>query len=195
MSECLNGLTTAIMARRSTQLGGGGNHMHKIFGLSVNKNLNPHRMAELAIQKIMSDPILLHLLQTLDILFFDEIGQNSAENTSVIDIAFRHVRNNNIPFGGLHIIASMDHCQLTSPNGKSFLMSSLILTSFVMIELVHSVCAHSDPQFQRVQAITHMHPSTFDNDESIIPEARELINNIFTFVDNWQSPLITPNTF
>ena len=87
----------------------------------------------------MSDPILLHLLQTLDILFLDEIGQNSTENMSVIDITFRHVHNNNIPFGGLHIIASMHHCQLTSPNGKPFFMSSLILISFVMIELVHSV--------------------------------------------------------
>jgi hypothetical protein len=62
-------------------------------------------MAELAIQKLTrpSQAKFLYFVLTMDMLFFDEIGQLSAQQIDALDIILRTVRNTDIPFGGVHV--------------------------------------------------------------------------------------------
>ena len=41
----------------------------------------------------------------------------------------------------------------------------------------------------------HLNPVKYEEDESLIPEFKELLLNTCTFVDNWDSDAITPNTY
>ena len=80
-----------------------------------------------------------NILKCLDILFIDEIGQVPAELLSVIDIILRRIRNSQIVFGGVLVIGTMDHTQLQPVTGRPLLLSSLIITCFVMVKLETSV--------------------------------------------------------
>ena len=62
-------------------------------------------MAELAIQKLTrpSQAKFLYFVLTMDMLFFDEIGQLSAQKIDALDIILRTIRNTDIPFGGVHV--------------------------------------------------------------------------------------------
>ena len=48
--------------------------------------LSPHRMADVAILKFIRDPSKLNILESLDVLFLDGIGQVSSELLSMLDI-------------------------------------------------------------------------------------------------------------
>ena len=96
-----------------------------------------------------------HSLQTLDILFIDELGQVSAEQFCTIDIIkIQKIRSSQTPFGGVLILGTTDHTQLQPINQLPILTSSMMMTCFQMIRLDHSVRAHGDNEFQRLQAIT-----------------------------------------
>ena len=101
ISKGLRLVPTSIMGVRATNLG--GEHMHRLFGLSTKKNANVSRMAELAVDKLnrKSQLCYLHTLLTIDVLLFDEFGQESAEQVKTLDILLRKVCNSNIPFGGV----------------------------------------------------------------------------------------------
>ena len=75
---------------------------------------------------------------TVDVIFLDEAGQISSKLLSVISIIFYKLWNSQMPFGGVLVI---DHTQLQPINTISFLMSSLILRSFTMVQLKETVCA------------------------------------------------------
>lgn len=174
MTQGLRVLSTALMAKRSNALG--GLHLHRLFQLEVNKSGNPRRMAEvspncklhssvcicsyclllyhvflkLAIQKLQrkSNMHLLHLLMTLDVLLLDECGQLSAQQLAQLDIILRDVRQTNVPFGGVLIFGTFDHCQLGAIDGLPFLLSSHIMTDFCLLKMKHSVRAYCDVPLQ-----------------------------------------------
>ena len=173
-------MSTSVQARRSTHLG--GLHIHKLFGLNGNNNSSPQRMAELALIRLSRTPEKENLLKTTNQLFLDEAGTVSAELLSIMDMILRRLRDNSIPFGGVHIICTMDHTQLAPVTGKPFLVSSHILSCFKMVRLQHSVRATSDPQFQRLQQIVRMHPDEYIRDSSILEEFKNLAGEVFTFV-------------
>ena len=156
MSKGLRVMTTALMAVRAMALG--GEHMHQLFCINTKTHGTPHRHAELAIDKLHCQSQILHLhaLLTMDVLVIDEVGQLSAAQFTVLDIILRKLRNSNIPFGGVLILCTMDHRQFSAINGLPFLLSSHVLTNLVLIGLKHSVRAHGDPAFQRLQDITRM---------------------------------------
>ena len=114
----LNVQCTEMMARCVNQLG--GIHVHQLFCLEVNNGLSPHRMAELSIIKLLQDPVKLNIIQTMEVLFFDEAGQKSAELLSVLDFILLKVRDNNIFLGGLLILSTMDHSQLSPVKRRPF---------------------------------------------------------------------------
>ena len=135
MSKGLRVSTTALMAKRSLQLG--GLHWHKILNLPTKRNLSTHRRAELAILKLLQeDPAKLDFIRTLNILCCDEMGQVSSEMLVTIDIIFRLIRNSNIYLGGsiVLIICSMDHTQIQPVEGRSFLLQ---LISFLVSRWWH----------------------------------------------------------
>lgn len=183
---------TSIMARRSCHLG--GSHIHKTFLLHSGNNVSPQRQAELAIIRLKRNPVKLNILQTINILFVDEAGQVSAEVLSTIDMFLRRIRQNSIPFGGVLLICTLDHTQLQPVRGKPFLVSTHVLSCFRMSRLQHSVRASNDKDFQRIQTIARMHPAMYKRDSTLLPEFARLYNDVFTFVDDWSSKEIDPNT-
>ena len=179
------------MAARATAMG--GIHIHKFCGLSVKCTGNPYRLAELAMDKLhrKSQICYLHMLLTMDVLVFDEIGQLSAELLTIIDIILRKLRNSAIPFGGVLIIGTMDHTQFGAIDGLPLYLSSHLLTDFSLVRLDQSVRAHMDPDFQRIQAIARYTPSYLLSSvstrtpwKSIEDEFKWLLQNKLTFVSN-----------
>jgi hypothetical protein len=139
----------AMMCKRALQLG--GTHAHKFWALPTDENMSPYRRAELAITKLLRDPKMIDFLRTVNVLFFDEMGQCSAEYLSTFDIIMRKVRNSNIFFGGVLILFSIDHLQIQPISGVPFLTSCHIVPYFKMVMLEHSVRAANDEPFKRIQ--------------------------------------------
>ena len=183
-------LTTAIMATRAASIG--GIHIHKIFCIPSH-NASVHRLATLAIQRILRKPKYLHMLLTMDSMFIDEAGQMSAEILSLIDMILRRLRKSPTPFGGVLVMGTMDHAQLAPVKGLPFLLSSHIMTCFTMVRLSHSVRAHQDAEFQELQAIARMNPILLQSDPAHKIRFIELCKNVLTFVSSWEDPAITPD--
>jgi len=135
------------MGVRATNLG--GEHIHRLFGLSTKNMANASRMAELAVDKLnrKSQLCYLHTVLTIDILLFDEFGQASAQQVKTLDILLRKVCNSNIPFGGVLFILTVDPAQFGPINELSLFLSSHILTDFVVVGLYSSVRAQGDAFF------------------------------------------------
>ena len=176
---------TSIMGVRATNLG--GEHMHRLFGLSTKNMANASRMAELAIDKLnrKSQLCYLHTLLTVDVLLFDEFGQASAQQVKTLDILFRKVRNSNIPFGGILIIATVDPAQFGPINGLPLFLSSHILTDFVIVGLYSSVRAQGDALFCELQNISRMKPSLLIGNGGIETRFKYLLRTCLTFVKTW----------
>ena len=107
---------------------------------------------------------------------------------------FRRIRGNDLPFGGILIICTLDHQQLAPIKGLPFLVSSHVITCFKFAKLEHSVRASSDPEFQRLQHIARMNPGYLNKNPNILQEFRDLAERVFTFAPDWTSDLIDPNT-
>ena len=186
----MNVLTTAMMAWRANQLG--STYIHQLFCLNSVNIQSAHRKAELAIIKLMQNPVKLNVLRSLELLLLDEAGQMSAELLSVLDIILRRIRSNNIFLGGILLLCTMDHTQLAPVVGRPFLVSSHIVSCFSMVGLKHSVCASLDTEFQRVQVIARMHPNEYNR--HLLDEFSHLCSTVFKFVDDWDAEEITPTT-
>ena len=193
MTLGLRVMATALMGVRGNALG--GVHLHRLFGLTVRKRGNPYRLAELALDKLhrKSNLKYLHVLLTMDVLLIDECGQLSAQQISILDIILRIARNSKLPFGGVHIMGTMDHAQLGSIEGWPFLLSSHVITDFTLIQLRCSVRAHGDPEFQRIQNITRMPPRILLQDPDLEREFKSLVADNMTFARDWNDAAITPD--
>jgi len=112
-----------------------------MFGIPVNERASVQRLAELAVVKLHRQPTQMQLLQRLDVLFIDELGQVSAEMLAVLDIVMRCIRDNSIFMGGLLLIATMDPLQLPPVSGRPALLLPHMLTVFTLNELQESVRA------------------------------------------------------
>ena len=192
LSKGLNCLSTAVMAKRATQLG--GTHWHKFFCLPTERRLTPHRVAEVAINKLTLDKVKYNAVMTLDIIMADEFGQLSAEFISAIDIILRNLRKSNTIFGGVLIIGTLDHTQIQPWEGRPFLTSPQLIPTFTMVNLEHSVRT-SNANLQRIQQIARMNYRDLTRSTDLIDEFITLASNIFTFVDDWNDPCIVPSTF
>ena len=191
LSLGLRVITTALMGARASCLG--GVHLHRLFCLRPEKNATrPYRTAELAIQKLMGNHKFLHALLTVDVIFLDECGQVSAEQIAVFDIILRKLRKSHLPFGGVLLIGTMDHTQLQPINALPFLLSTLVITSFTMVQLRHSVRASADSLFQEFQQILRTNPFQLRESSELRARFFEL-GSIFTFVDSMDAPEVTPS--
>lgn len=85
---------------------------------------------------------------TMDVLLLDECGQLSSQQLSIMDIVLRHLRENDMPFGGVLIIGSFDHKQLGSVDGLPFLLNHHIISDFTVVRLEQSVRAAEDEKLQ-----------------------------------------------
>ena len=87
----------------------------------------------------------------------------------------------------------MDNEQIQPINQLPFLTSTLVMTCFEAFELQHSVRAHGDPDFQRLQNITQMCPFRLRANNDLKNDFFNLMEQFFTFVPNWNDNRITPN--
>ena len=180
------------MCKRALQLG--GTHIHQLFKLPTDDHLNPHRRAELAILQLMKKPKLMDFIKSVHILFFDEMGQISAEFLATFDIILRKVRNSNIYMGGTLMIFTMDHTQIQPIKGHPFLISCHVIPCFKMVNLCHSVRASGDILFKRIQEIARYNYRKFAEEPELIEEFISLCSEHLTFVDNWDHVKITTAT-
>lgn len=185
-------VSTAMMANRAVQLG--GIHWHKLLCIPAEENMSISRRAEVSINKLNRHPKKLELIRRLCVFLSDEKSQHSSETTQCIDLILRRSRNINLLNGGILEIATMDHSQLQPIKGRPFLTSPNVIPCYTMVSLKNSVRAHNDPNFYRLQQITRMKYSAFEENPELIDEFKALCEG-FTFVDSWNDPLITPSTF
>lgn len=183
--------TAAMMCNRALQLG--GIHVHKLFNLPTER-LTPHRRAELAIIKLMKCPKRIEFLRSIDVIFFDEMGQVSSEFLATFDIILRRIRNSNIYMGGVLFIFSMDHTQIQPIEGHPFLTSCHIIPCYKMVVLSNSVRAHNDPDFKRIQEIARYNYKKIENNPELINEFIRLCSEKFTFIERWDDDNISPST-
>lgn len=193
ISKGLKCTTSAMMCNRALQLG--GIHAHKLFMLPPEQQqLTAHRRAELAIATLLKTPKKLHLLQTIDVIFWDEMGQVSAEMLNTFDIILKEIRKSNIYMGGVLFIFSMDHTQIQPVNGRPFLTSCNIISCYKMVALEHSVRASTDSNFKRIQQIARYSHRKLKEEPHLIEEFIHLCSTYLQFAPNWDSDLIKPDT-
>jgi hypothetical protein len=188
-------IPTALQAARAVVIG--GIHVHPLFCLPVNRNknakLNPTRIAELALQKIMNNPRILYTLLTVEVIFLDEAGQLAAEILHAIDIILRTIRKSTALYGGVTIIATMDHTQLQPIKNTPFLCSSHILGGYTFVKLQRSVRAHNDPDLQIIQALTREDPFELQRNPDKKRTWFRILRRILTCVPSLDDNRITAN--
>ena len=187
-------ITTAMMCKRALQLG--GIHIHQLFKLPINaeNTSSAHRQAKLAIISLLWNPEKLDFLRSVNIIFFDEMGQVSDVTLAMIDIVLRKVRNSNVYMGGVLIIFSMDHTQIQPLTGRPFLTSCHIVPCFRTVALELSVRASTDDAFVRIQQIARMSYRKLNEHPHLVDEFISLCSNSFSFATSWTDPRILPST-
>jgi predicted GIY-YIG superfamily endonuclease len=179
---------TALMAERASTLG--GTYIHRLFCIPPN-NYTPQRLAEVAINRILRRPVVLQYLLILDVLGWDEAGQNPAQLLATCDIIMRKLRGSDLFFGGVLLLCTLDHLQLRPIKGLPFLLSPHIVTCFEMVQLKHLVRSSQDPPLQQIIDICRM--SKQDYNSAVIAELKTLMTENCTWVDSWDSKDIPKN--
>ena len=70
--------------------------------------------------------------------------------------------------------------------------SYLVLSKF---RFDYSSGANADSGIQRQQEIVRVHPLEDINSSQLLNEFKQLLSEIYTFVNNWNCPDIDPNTY
>ena len=188
LSRGLSVQMSALMAERSTQLG--GSHLAKVFGIPVNKKASPTRLAALAVMNLLRSPSRFEALRRIDILLVDELGTVSAELMSILDMIARRIRGSSQFMGGILVMSTMDWLQLHPVGGRPPLLSPFLISSFLYRKLEHSVRASQDQNLQNIQEIARLLPSELTSD--ILGTFRTLVEKHCTFVPNWEHKSLTP---
>jgi hypothetical protein len=64
-------------------------------------------------------------------------------------------------------------------------LSSHVLTEFVIIAMTESVRAHGDPDFCQIQNISRMSPSLLKGNVGLEYQFKSLCSTRLTFMENW----------
>ena len=81
----------------------------------------------------------------------------------------------------------MDASQFGPIDGLPILLSSHVLTEFVIIAMTESVRAHGDPDFCQIQNISRMSPSLLKGNVGLEYQFKSLCSTCLTFMENWDS--------
>ena len=102
-------ITTSLQAKRNLNIGG-KEHLHRLLCLSINEKIIPFRTAEMALLRLSRNPVKVNVLRQVDIIFIDEVGNLSAELSSVLDIILQKLRERNVPYGNVRLMTTLDIC-------------------------------------------------------------------------------------
>ena len=186
-------ISVAMMAHRACQLGGW--HWHKLLRVPVDRgnNMSVHRMIEVALEKLERHPEQIQFIKNIHIFFDDEAGQRPAQFDDVCDGILRAICGINLYKAGKHSISTFDPTQLQPINGLPFMISPNILPCYNAVQIKNSVRAQ-DGDFFRIQEIARTNYKVFETQRHLLTEFKNLCEG-FSFVNSWDDPLITPQTF
>ncbi len=183
IGQGLDVMSMALLCERAIFLG--GMHYHKALKMvSFGRKTDIHSRADSCIRRLKRDPPHLMLLRSLDIIFFDEISQTSAEDIAVLDIVLRYVRSTEAYMGGILLIGAMDIEQLGCINGTPFLMSANIVTSYEIIDMQHYVRCGGCHFAQTINNICRLDVISPDDEATFI----DLISTHCQFVKSFDDP-------
>ena len=170
---------TSLAARRARQFG--GIHIHRLFCLSINNELSVTKVAEKALKKLHCHPERKALLLRLDVLMIEEIGLISAQHWAAMDLIMQSLKEVNVPFGGILVLATGDPCQLPSITGHNVFCSPLMITSF-NIHLLNHFVRMEDPRGQIMLKLMWEKPIPADKITAIV----KCISEECQFVVDWE---------
>ena len=138
----LSTMTTTLLCERALELG--SIHWHKLASLPVNEYCALQWIAELALFALFQKPERMAMLQRLDMLCIDELGQLSAGQIACLNVILHQIRGSSKFFGGIVVVVTMDPCQLKPIKSDPTMLSPLMITAFNFHCLEHSVWAGRD---------------------------------------------------
>ena len=185
----LSTMTTTLLCKRALELG--GIHWHKLASLPVNEYCALQWIAELALFVLYQKPERMAMLQRLDVLCIDELGQLSAGQIACLIVILCQIHGSSKFLGGILVVATMDPCQLKHIKGDPTMLSPLMITGFNFHCLEHSDWVGRDQELHRLQEIARMAPSSYT--PSVLAEFGDVIQESCTFVASWESPVINNN--
>ena len=136
LSKGLFRLVTNSASRRSMHFD--GEHIHKVFCLPPSSNGFSLKMAEQALNKLDFRNEKKVLLLAVEVLFVEEVSWISAEQWCAMYIILQELRQSNLPFAGILVIASGD-MQLPATDGNAIFLSPVLLTNFALFFLSNFV--------------------------------------------------------
>ena len=170
---------TSLAARRARQFG--GIHINRLCCLSIINELLVSKLAQKALKKLHCQPERKALLLRLDVLMIEEVGLSSAQHWAVIDLILQNLREVNVPFGGVLVLATGDPCQLPSITGHNVFCSPLMITS-LNIHLLNYFVRMEDPRGQVMLKKMWEKPIPYDKITAIV----KCISEECHFVAEWE---------
>lgn len=186
LSLGLCAITTALLSTRAAELG--GIHIHELFAILPGLT-SPEEICQHSVEALLRNPKLAWLIMNLDVLIIDEVGQNSAQLFSALEMICRAVRNRSDFFGGIHVICTIDECQITPIDGLPFLTSPHVVSSFKLITLDHPVRAEEE-NLRLACKLVRTPAIVLQEQPELIEQIVGLVSENATFVDDWDSPRI-----
>ena len=184
------GLRTALVSytsERARQLG--ETHIHLLFDIPITQS-------SLESVGVMVDRCVTHLktfgqtklafLKRLDILFFEEIRLLSGRMFNIIDNVLRNIRKQpHRPFGGVLLVASGDHRQLTPVDGCGIWTHSQLAHQFAFLELKRLVRSRTDRDMQKViETVRNVAPTSTEIENVIDTMKRRMYPQ--NFLNKWE---------
>lgn len=153
-----------------------------LFKLKSGKRFNPRKLFGHESNKY---------LRTVDAVLFDEASMIGEEMFYRMDIICRHVRSDNRPFGGIHVILSGDFAQLP-PVGDTILLHSPLFRKFpVHVHSFNYSYRHmTDPKFSLLLKRIRSGQTT-DRDIDLLMEkvvSKEAIDSMVTAYGQFVPP-------
>ena len=131
---------------------------------------------------------------SLNLIFADELGQISAKEISLYHIILRNIRGSITFMGGILEIGTLDHLQNQPIHGRPFLTSNFIATCFKMIALKNSIRA-IESDYVALKSLVRQDYKDIDEHPELLLQFRQILSEIFTYVDDWNDARITPHIF
>ena len=146
----LCGLTMALLCDCALQLG--GRHLHWLIHLVVKgSSATAAKIADNTIATLYRNGFRLELIQRLDVLFLDEIGQWLDKDIAVIDIVLRKVQHSMRFMASILLFGTQDLLQLLPIDRRPPMLSPHMISSFKFSRLHQSVRATLDLPFEQLQ--------------------------------------------
>lgn len=187
---CTGIIPTTIATLRARAIG--GRHAHDLFRLAVDSNVSVHQEVEKTLKKVSRSPALLKTLRQGSLLILDEISTFTGRHVAVIDHLLRRIRNVELPFGGMSVVANGDPFQLTVDASASVWRSDHFMAVFQPVELtklIRSRCPHQREILQALRQQDISPSESFAIADKILAHATLLEADAVTTLD---APLILP---